>query len=55
MGGGTYVHDVPGGVAFGIGMPGVDTRMHGANERFPVEDLFTSAKIFAAVIADMCG
>lgn len=55
MGGGTYVHDVPGGVAFGYGMPGVDVRMHGANERFPVEDLFTAAKIFAAAIAAVCG
>lgn len=55
MGGGTYVHDIPGGVAFGVGMPGVDVRMHGANERFPAEDLFTSAKIFAAVVAELCG
>lgn len=54
MGGGTYVHDVPGGVAFGIGMPGVDVRMHGANERFPVADLLTAAEIFAQVIADLC-
>lgn len=55
MGGGTYVHDVPGGVAFGYGMPGVDVRMHGANERFPVQDLFTAAKIFAEAIAGVCG
>ena len=55
MGGGTYVHDVPGGVAFGYGMPGVDVRMHGANERFPVQDLFTAAKIFAEAIAALCG
>lgn len=55
MGGGTYVHDVPGGVAFGIGMPGVDVRMHGANERFPVDDLLTAAEIFAQAIADICG
>lgn len=55
MGGGTYVHDVPGGVAFGIGMPGVDVRMHGANERFPVDDLITSAEIFAQSIAEICG
>ena len=54
MGGGTYVHDVPGGVAFGIGMPGVEVRMHGANERFPVADLLTAAEIFAQVIADLC-
>ena len=55
MGGGTYVHNVPGGVAFGYGMPGVDTRMHGANERFPVRDLFTAARIFAEAIAALCG
>lgn len=54
MGGGTYVHDVPGGVAFGYGMPGADPRMHGANERAPVEDLFTAAKIFAAAVAELC-
>lgn len=55
MGGGTYVHDIPGGVAFGVVMPGVDVRMHGANERIPVEDLITSAAIFAQAIADLCG
>ena len=55
MGGGTYVHDVPGGVAFGVVMPGEDVRMHGANERIKVEDLVTAAKIFAQAIADVCG
>ncbi len=55
MGGGTYVHDVPGGVAFGVVMPGVDVHMHGANERIPVEDLLTAVKIFAQAIADICG
>ena len=55
MGGGTYVHDVPGGVAFGVVMPGEDVRMHGANERIKVEDLVTAAKIFAQAIADICG
>lgn len=54
MGGGTYVHDVPGGVAFGVVMPGVDVRMHGANERIPVEDLVTAAKIFAHAAAELC-
>lgn len=55
MGGGTYVHDVPGGVAFGVVMPGAEVRMHGANERFPVEDLLTATAIFARSIADICG
>ncbi len=55
MGGGTYVHDVPGGVAFGVVMPGVDVNMHGANEHIPVDDLITAAEIFAQAIADICG
>lgn len=55
MGGGTYVHNVPGGVAFGVVMPGEDVRMHGANERIRVEDMLTAVKIFAHAIADICG
>ena len=55
MGGGTYVHDVPGGVAFGMTMPGTEVRMHGANERYPVRDLVMSAAMFAEVIAEICG
>ena len=54
MGGGTYVHDVPGGVAFGVVMPGEDVRMHGANERIKVQDLLTAAEIFAQAVADLC-
>jgi len=54
MGGGTYVHDVPGGVAFGAGMPGFNSNLHGANERVDVEALLTASKIFAMVIAEMC-
>ncbi len=55
IGGGTYVHDIPGGVAFGCEFPGFDSRMHAANERVRVEDLLTSAKIFAHAIFDLCG
>lgn len=54
-GGGTYVHDLKNGVAFGASMPGRDNRMHGADEFAVVEDLLTSAKIFAQVIVDLCG
>ncbi len=53
-GGGTYVHDIDGGVCFGCTMPGIDTSIHGADEFAVVEDLITSAKIFAQVIIDMC-
>ena len=54
VGGGTYVHDIENGVAFGCTMPGYDTRMHGTDERIPFQDLITSAKIFAEVIAKIC-
>ena len=34
IGGGTYVHDIEGGVAFGAEFPGEVNNMHGANECF---------------------
>ena len=55
MGGGTYVHDIPGGVAFGACVPEYDTRMHAANERMRLSDLMTMAKIYTRVILDRCG
>ena len=53
-GGGTYVHDIPGGVGFGSGMPGFDSRLHGANERIRVTDALTASKIFALAIYKIC-
>lgn len=53
-GGGTYVHDIPGGVAFGCTLPGFDTHLHGADERVRVSDLMLSAKLFTHIIIDMC-
>ena len=53
-GGGTYVHDLKNGVAFGASMPGTDNRMHGADEFAVIGELITSAKIFAQVIVDLC-
>ena len=55
IGGGTYVHDIPGGVAFGCEFPGFDPRMHAANEQASVEQLLTSCKIFTMAIARLCG
>ncbi len=55
MGGGTYVHHLENGVAFGASMPGTDNRMHGADERAVLYDLVTSAKIFAQAIVELCG
>ena len=54
-GGGTYVHDIPGGVAFGCTLPGFDTHLHGADERVRISDLMLSAKLFAHIIIDLCG
>ena len=55
IGGGTYVHDIPGGVAFGCEFPGFDPKMHAANEQASVEQLLTSCKIFTMAIARLCG
>ncbi len=54
IGGGTYVHSIPGGVAFGPVMPGSVTNLHGPDEHIPVADLLTAARIFAQVIVDLC-
>lgn len=55
IGGGTYVHGIPGGVAFGCSFPGFNTFLHGPNERARISDLMASAKIFAQVIVELCG
>ena len=54
VGGQTYVHDIPGGVAFGCEMPGISNRIHGVNEFIGVEQLIVSAKMFARAILEMC-
>lgn len=53
-GGGTYVHELKNGVAFGAAMPETNNRMHGADEYAVIEELVVSAKIFAQVIVDLC-
>ena len=55
IGGGTYVHEIPGGVAFGCGMPGFNGNMHGPDEHTCIADQLTAAKIFAQAIIDLCG
>lgn len=54
IGGGTYVHEIPGGVAFGAGDADFDSRLHGANERARISQLLLTGKIYAAVIANLC-
>ncbi len=55
MGGGTYVHNLKNGVAFGASMPETDNHMHGADEYAVLEELVVSAKMFAQVIVELCG
>lgn len=54
-GGGTYVHELERGVAFGCAMPGVDNHMHGDDEFMELDVLLMSAKIFADSIIKICG
>lgn len=55
IGGGTYVHGIPGGVAFGCEIEGEDNRIHGADEYIRVDALVENAKIFAEAIMRICG
>lgn len=54
IGGGTYVHELKNGVAFGCAMPGVDGHEHGADEFAVISDLVTGAKIYAQAIIELC-
>ena len=54
IGGGTYVHHLKNGVAFGCTMPGTDNNMHGNDEFAVIDELMLSAKIFTQAIIDLC-
>lgn len=54
-GGGTYVHNLKNGVAFGCAVDGFDNKMHGADEQASLGVLMMSGKIFAMAIAKLCG
>lgn len=55
IGGGTYVHHVEGGVAFGVERGDTDYHMHGANEFITLDELLRDAVIFADAIVEICG
>lgn len=55
IGGGTYVHGIPGGVAFGAMFPGETNNMHGADEFITEKDLLRNAKIIAHAVLALCG
>jgi len=46
IGGGTYVHDIEGGVAFGAEFPGEVNNMHGANECFSTSSFRKNTLMF---------
>ena len=55
IGGGTYVHEIEGGVSFGADFPGEDGNMHSADEFITVENLLKNAEIMAEAIVELCG
>ena len=55
IGGGTYVHNVPNGVAFGCSVLGVDNHLHGPDEFAEIDVLLDSGMIFAHAIVELCG
>lgn len=55
IGGGTYVHNIDGGVAFGAERGETDYHMHGANEFITTDELCKDAVLFAHAIAEVCG
>ena len=55
IGGGTYVHELERGVAFGCMTEEVDNHMHGDDEFMVIDTILMSAKLFADVIMKLCG
>lgn len=55
IGGGTYVHDIDGGVAFGAEMPNYQYNMHGCNEHYPIEHMMSTVRMIASAIVRICG
>ncbi|MBO6047950.1 MAG: dipeptidase PepV [Erysipelotrichaceae bacterium] len=53
MGGGTYAKEMPNCVAFGCEFPGRDNKMHQNDELINLDELLTSAAIYAKAIYDL--
>lgn len=54
VGGGTYVHELKNGVAFGAVGETTDTHMHGPDEFMLISELCDAAVIYALAIARLC-
>lgn len=55
IGGGTYVHNIEGGVAFGMEVDGQDNHIHGDDEWVDIDTLLTAAEIYAKAIVGVLG
>ncbi len=53
IGGGTYVHGIEGGVAFGIEFEGKDYRIHSNDEFADINELLLTAKMYAQIIKEL--
>lgn len=54
IGGGTYVHEIEGGVAFGAEFPNTDYNMHSPDEYITVTDLLKNAELIAEAVLEIC-
>ena len=54
IGGGTYVHNIQGGVAFGCAFPETENNFHGPDEFAVIDDLLVGAQMFAQAIVMLC-
>ncbi|MDE6707724.1 MAG: Sapep family Mn(2+)-dependent dipeptidase [Oscillospiraceae bacterium] len=54
IGGGTYVHHIEGGVAFGATFPETDVHMHGADEFIKLKHFMLDAEMMALAITELC-
>lgn len=54
IGGGTYVHNIEGGAAFGVERGDTDYHMHGDNEFITTDELLKDIVLFAETIREIC-
>lgn len=54
IGGGTYVHHIDNGIAFGCGFPGLDNKLHGPDEFMTIEQILFTCRIYARTILALC-
>ena len=54
IGGGTYVHEIDGGVAFGAEFPGTDYNMHSPDEFIFIDDFLKLTELIVEAIIELC-